>query len=173
MTRRISRLLLVAACGLWSIAVVRTIEASDSVTTQASAPTVPKEFPEGPGREVVARVCRECHAPTDITRRRESRRRWSAMVEAMIEHGAALNDTEFEAVVSYLSAVLGRKVPINQATAIVIAETFDFSAEVAAAIVAYRSEHGPFKDLSALARVPGVDLKRIEEQQANLDFTIG
>jgi hypothetical protein len=95
------------------------------------------------------------------------------IVEEMIGEGAKINDKDFETLASYLSVAFGKKVKINEATAEVIAETFDFSAEDADRILKHRTQHGPFKSWREIAAIPGIDARRIEEQQANLDFTAG
>ena len=82
-----------------------------------------------------------------------------------------MTDDEFEKVVVYLSVVLGKKIRINEASAEMIADTFDIEMELATAIVKYRGEKGPFKEWRTCLNVPGVDPKRIEEQKDNLDFS--
>lgn len=169
MTRQPCALLIAATVVIWSTVIGQT----GASHRQSSTPAVPQDFPEGTGREVVVRLCRECHPATDITRRRESRARWSKVVEEMIGQGARINDEDFEVLVSYLSVVLGRKVRINEASATVIAETFEISDEQAAAVVQYRTDRGPFKDWKGVAAVQGMDPQRVEEQRNNLDFTTG
>ena len=119
------------------------------------------------------RICLECHPSSDITNRRESRFRWAVIVEEMIGEGARINDKDFETLTAYLSVAFGRRVKINEAPAKVIAETFDFDAEDADRIVKRRTERGPFKSWQEIAAIPGIDAKRVEEQQTNLDFTAG
>lgn len=160
------------AC-LWSAAVVAATGRPGP--TQATTPVqgVPASYPPGKGREVVIRVCTDCHAVTDITRRRETRSRWGVIVDAMTSHGAQFTDADFEAMVSYLSVTFGRPIKINTASASTIAEALDISEEHAAAVVTHRTAHGPFKDWKAVAAVPGLDPARVEEQRGNLDFTTG
>jgi len=42
--------------------------------------------------------------------------------------------------------------------------------KLAEAIVKYRTDNGPFKEWKDLTNVKGLDPKRVEEQQGNLDF---
>jgi len=137
---------------------------------QSTGTPPPPDFPEGEGKALAVRLCKDCHPVTQITRRHESRARWSTIVEQMIKEGADIRDDDFEPLVSYLSVAMGKKVKINEATAKEIGETFDIEADLAAAIVKYRTDKGPFKDWKDIANVPGVDPKRIEEQKGNLDF---
>ena len=159
-------LLILGPCCLW-------VAAGAAATGRPHVQAVPASYPPGKGRDVVIRVCGDCHAVTDITRRRESRYRWAVIVNDMLDQGAKISDADFETSVAYLSVVLGRTIRINTAAADVIAEAFDISEAEAAAIVKHRLEKGPFRTWQALAAVPGVDPRRIEEQRGNLDFTTG
>lgn len=94
-------------------------------------------------------------------------------MEEMIGEGARINDRDFDTLTAYLSVAFGRRVKINEVPAKVIAETFDFDAEDADRIVKRRTERGPFKSWQEIAAIPGIDAKRVEEQQTNLDFTAG
>ena len=144
-----------------------------SAPTQATGQPPPTDFPPGPNRDVVVKVCKDCHPVTQITKRRESRARWSQLTEKMFGEGAQMSDAEFEKVVVYLSVVLGKKIRINSATADEIAEGLDIDEQAAVAIVKYRGDKGPFKEWKDLLKVPGVDAQRVEELKDNFDFSAG
>ena len=129
-------------------------------------------FPEGAGRDVAVRLCTDCHPIANVTSHRESRAAWGHFLDLMRGEGADITDADWETLVSYFSVTLGRKVKINEATAPLIAETFDISEELAAAVVKYRSQKGPFKTWKDVAAVPGINAKRVEEQKVNLDFSV-
>jgi competence ComEA-like helix-hairpin-helix protein len=137
---------------------------------QSTSPP-PTDFPPGPNREVVVKVCKDCHPVTQITKRRESRARWSQLTEKMLGEGAQITDDEFEKVVAYLSVVLGKKIRINAGTADEISEGLDLDEQIAAAIVKYRNDKGPFKEWKDLLKVPGIDAQRVEELKDNFDFS--
>jgi len=141
--------------------------------TSSSAVKPPQDFPAGPNRDVVVSACVGCHPVSDVTRHRESRTKWASIVDRMTGEGAQMTDAEAEQIVVYLSVTFGKKVKINEASASVVAETFDFDDKMAEAIVKYRTEHGPFKAWTDLLKVPGVDKRRVEEQSVNLDFSAG
>ena len=164
------RLLLLASFVLAAAATARA-GATDHRLQSAGKP--PTGFPDLPGRDVAVHICLACHPSSDITNRRESRFKWAVIVDQMIGEGAKINDKDFETLTVYLSVSFGRKVKVNEAPARVIAETFDIAAEDADRIVARRTERGPFKTWQEIAAIPGIDAKRVEEQQANLDFTAG
>jgi competence protein ComEA len=60
-------------------------------------------------------------------------------------------------------------VNINTANAETLAaELVGVGPKTAAAIVAYRKQHGPFKSASDLANVKGIGVKTLEKNQANI-----
>jgi hypothetical protein len=155
------------------LAAAATVRAGRTEDHLQSAGKPASAFPELPGRDVAVRICLDCHPTSDIANRRESRFKWAVIVEEMIGEGAKINDKDFETLTVYLSVAFGRKVKINEAPAKVIAETFDIAGDVAERVVARRAERGPFKTWQEIAAIPGIDAKRVEEQQVNLDFTAG
>lgn len=76
----------------------------------------------------------------------------------------------FSALLLGLSAITqAAPVDINSADATVLAQGIKgVGVKRAEAIVAYRKEHGPFKTVDDLAKVPGVGAKVVEENRANL-----
>lgn len=63
-------------------------------------------------------------------------------------------------------------VDINSADAAVLASSIKGVGEKRAeAIIAYRKEHGPFKAIEDLAKVPGIGAKMVEDNRQNL--TVG
>lgn len=64
------------------------------------------------------------------------------------------------------SAFAAGKLDINRATAAELAAAMNGIGEAKAeAIVAYRTEHGPFKSIDQLAEVKGIGLKTIEKNR--------
>ncbi|HWM69405.1 MAG TPA: hypothetical protein VNO35_22640 [Steroidobacteraceae bacterium] len=64
------------------------------------------ELPPGPGHDVTAQVCLECHGADTITRRRLSPADWKDMVDVMVNHGAIVDDKQKAEIVDYLSRTL-------------------------------------------------------------------
>lgn len=166
-------ILLAAAAGALLVTVAHAASTRSALPVQNAKPAPITTFPDGAGQDAAVRLCSDCHPVADVTRHRESRAGWGAILERMIGAGASINDTDFETLVSYLSVTLGRKIKINEATATVVGEAFDFEPEASAAIIKHRTEHGPFKTWKEIAAVPGIDAKRVEEQKDNLDFSVG
>lgn len=79
----------------------------------------------------------------------------------------------FSAILLALSAATyAAPVDINSADAALLAQSIKGVGDKRAeAIVAYRNEHGPFKSVDDLAKVPGIGAKVVEQNRANL--TVG
>jgi competence ComEA-like helix-hairpin-helix protein len=130
------------------------------------------DLPVGPGRQQVQKICSGCHAFTVITHNQASRERWGEIVDNMVSRGAEATDSEIEQVINYLVAHFGpaSKVNVNQAGAQELAQALDLTSKVAVAIVEYRDKSGAFKDLEQLAKVPGIDRKKLAEHKDSIVF---
>ena len=64
-------------------------------------------LPDGPGRDLIARKCTQCHSLENVTRTRHTRKQWEAQLDTMIARGARLSDEDFERIADYLAAELG------------------------------------------------------------------
>ena len=60
-------------------------------------------LPDGPGKEIVTRMCTTCHGTAVFSKIRMSRAGWEDEVSAMIEKGATGTPAEIRAVIDYLS----------------------------------------------------------------------
>jgi hypothetical protein len=72
----------------------------------ASGAEPASELPPGPGHDVTAQVCLECHPADIITRRRLNPADWKDMVDVMVNHGAKADDKQKTEIVEYLSRTL-------------------------------------------------------------------
>jgi len=68
--------------------------------TAAQADTLPP----GPGREMVAKACAQCHSADVVSAQRKSRADWADTVTQMVASGAQVSDADFDKVVTYLAA---------------------------------------------------------------------
>ena len=143
-----------------------------------------QSLPEGRGREPFRRICSNCHALEIATTLKLSADQWTAVVNDMADRGAEGTDDEFELIVNYLStnfhptkdgsdskAPAGQKINVNTASAHELADALGLPAGDAEAIVQYRKDKGAFKDWPDLRKVPGIDLKRLEDQKDRILFT--
>ena len=128
-----------------------------------------QELPEGEGKELFARKCSQCHSLEDATASRRTRGQWDGIIMEMTELGAQFTDEEKATILGYLSKNFG-KINVNFANADQIESFLGISADVAKAIVAYRTENGNFKSIDDLRKVPGLDAKLIDEKKGWIAF---
>jgi competence ComEA-like helix-hairpin-helix protein len=131
-----------------------------------------KLLPDGPGKEVIARTCLECHDSASFRKKRLDRDAWTETVGQMIDQGAQATSQEQAAILDYLVHNFGpdSKVRINTAPFSEIRAVLSFTNDETKAIVAYREQHGDFKDLRDLLKVPGLDSQRVEAKKEMLAF---
>ena len=130
-----------------------------------------QELPEGTGRDVTQRLCSvECHGLEKVVVEHKSKSQWIDSLDQMKTEGAKGTEEEFKIMARYLTMHFGVPVKINKATARQIDDVLILDAGLADAIVKYRDANGPFADLAALLKVPGLDAKMLEEQKGNILF---
>ncbi len=127
------------------------------------------KLPNGQCKALVEKICAKCHDLEGIVRARNTREGWEMVVDEMIARGAEGTDQEIDQIVDYLATHFA-KVNVNKATADELIEALAVSKETASAIVAYREKNGPFKEWNDLQKVPGLDLKKIEDKKGRIVF---
>ena len=70
-----------------------------------------QDLPDGAGKDLVVRVCTQCHDTARITSKRQTKEEWNATVDKMAVRGARASDEEFETIVSYLAKYFGKDEP--------------------------------------------------------------
>jgi competence ComEA-like helix-hairpin-helix protein len=144
-------------------------------------PTIPFEMrdlneaesaalPPGEGRDAVAFMCVPCHGVLPAIAVRKTPLAWAASVEDMRVKGAKGSDEQAAAAAKYLSAHFAA-VDVNKATAAELVQIAEFTAEEAAAVVAYRDEGHTFKSYTDLKKVPGLDPKRLAAAKPRIAYT--
>jgi hypothetical protein len=68
-------------------------------------------FPDGPGREIIAQACTQCHPAGPITQLRMNEQGWRRQIYNMVLRGAQIAPGEIEAATAYLVAHYGPGVP--------------------------------------------------------------
>jgi competence protein ComEA len=132
-----------------------------------------QDLPDGEGKQLVQKICTSCHGLDTALADGQSEQSWRKTVNTMISRGAEGTDEEFDLVVKYLAKNFpegGAKVSVNKAAAKDLATALSLSDKDAGAIVSYREEHGNFKDLSELKKVPGVDAQKIDAAKDKISF---
>ena len=129
-------------------------------------------FPDGPGKDVTVRMCGTCHAAARSAAVRLTRDGWQDVIAKMVSLGAKGSDAELATVLDYLSANFKGHAPkpvnMNTAPAIDLESVAGLLRKEAAALIAYRTKHGPCKALEDLKKIPGVDFLKINRRRDRL-----
>jgi competence protein ComEA len=132
------------------------------------------QMPPGPGREETQRVCSGCHELERSISLRQDRDGWKTTINKMVSLGAAGTEQEFSAALDYLSqhypAGAIPRLNVNTARAIDFESRLTLKRSESAAIIKYRAEHGNFKSIDDLKKVPGIDPAKIEAKKEILIF---
>jgi competence protein ComEA len=140
--------------------------------TSLLAGTAPaqQQLPEGPGQSTMKRICSPCHSAENVIGRGKTREEWGETVGNMVERGARGTDEEFYDIVDYLvkyfpKSAASNKVYVNRAGPKELERELQLSTNEAEAVVRYRGQHGDFKTLDELKRVPGLDAQKLEAKR--------
>jgi competence protein ComEA len=131
-----------------------------------------KRLPDGPGKEVVTKVCFDCHDSGRFRRFRLSHDDWDDKVADMVDQGAKASEEEITAIVDYLARNFGpdSKLQVNTAPMVELKAILELTAKDAQAIVDYREANGRFQQWQDLQKVPGIDANKIEAKKDLLAF---
>jgi hypothetical protein len=129
-------------------------------------------LPEGPGKEIVARICMTCHDSGNFRKTRFSSDEWSDSVADMVERGASGTPAEIEAVVAYLAKNFGQDSPvrINSAPFAEIKVVLGFTVAEVRAVLESREKNGTLKSFGELLKIPGIDAVKAEAQKPRIAF---
>jgi len=93
-------------CGRLRAAGIFLLGAAPLATAAALAQ--PADLPDGPGKEVVQRICSGCHVAEDVAKGpRRSREGWRQLVDDMVVRGAEGSDEDLTRIVNYLTTHFG------------------------------------------------------------------
>jgi competence protein ComEA len=126
-----------------------------------------QDLPDGPGKDVVLKICRDCHDLDTVTSENRTNEGWKKMVAKMGDRGAEGSDEDFEAVIAYLTKNFGR-INVNTATKEEIASGLGFSVKESTAVVVYRTKNGVYKDWQDLKKVEGLDAAKVDAQKDHI-----
>jgi competence protein ComEA len=132
------------------------------------------DIPGGPGKDATVKYCANCHSAEQAVSLRQGREEWAATIEKMVGMGAKIPDDSYDAILGYLAKHFGADAPlpirVNKAEAVDLESLLLLKRSEAAAVIQYRTEHGDFKSIDDLRKVPGVDFKKIEAKKDLLVF---
>jgi competence protein ComEA len=129
-------------------------------TIQRESPKVP----EDPDTGLFMRLCSNCHDTNQVVSRRRTRTEWEDIITKMVEQGLEGSPKDLDTVFAYLNRNYG-KVFINRAQADELVAVLTITQKDADALVAYRKTAGSFADFEAIKKVPGIDLKKLEDKK--------
>jgi len=133
-----------------------------------------QQLPDGPGRPELERMCKQCHELARSISLRQDRDGWSNTMSKMVAFGMKANDHDLGLVIDYLvknyPAEDVPKVNVNTAKAIELESGLSLRRSQAAAVLAYRAQHGEFKSLDDLKKVPLIDPEKIEAKKDRIAF---
>ena len=85
------------------------LAASISTTHVAARADDHPSLPDGPGRDVMIRVCSQCHDPELAADQQFDKAGWKDLVDKMASKGANATEAEFDQIVTYLSTAFPAK----------------------------------------------------------------
>lgn len=128
-----------------------------------------QDLPKGKGGDLLDTRCTSCHTLSRVTVEK-SRDEWEESVKAMVGYGAELSADEQKTVVAYLAKYFGEQVNVNQASAADLQREFELTQKEAEALVQTRKDKGPFKEYNDLSKVPGLDMKKLEDLRNRIKY---
>ncbi len=139
--------------------------------TQTKVP--PPLLSDGPGKQVVIQKCTQCHGQEMFALVRKTPDDWDQTLTKMTTNGLVVTDEEYDVIMAYLTTNLGPlppKINVNKTTAADLQKGLGLTDAEAQAIVKFRGDHGDFKTWSEVAKVDGVDPKKIEAKKDIIGF---
>jgi competence protein ComEA len=130
-------------------------------------------LPDAPARDVMIRVCGQCHEPVRAASLRLTRDGWESVVEKMKGLGASAfaTDAEIAQITDYLSENFKGEAPkplnLNTAAAIDLEAVAGLLRKEAAIWVEYRKKT-PCKSLDDLKKVDGLPFRKIDDRRDRL-----
>jgi len=143
-----------------------------SLAGLAQEPQKPGDKPaeDAKAEATFTRTCVKCHPADRIAGSRRTRTQWEEVMTTMqTARGAVIPDEDWDVVQNYLVKHYGR-VNVNRATVDDLVEVLGVTPEVGDVIVKFRREHGNFEDFDTFAKVPGLDLEKIEKLRDAISF---
>jgi competence protein ComEA len=128
-----------------------------------------QDLPEGKGKDVLESVCGACHGTDLVASRRATKEGWSYIVDDMVSRGASATNEQIATIIDYLGKNLGQ-VNVNKGKSEEIATVLEISGAQADAIVKYRTDHGDFKTIDDLKKVPGLDAAKLDSKKDRVAY---
>ena len=145
------------------------VAALGAISQDPQKPEV-KSAEDTKAEETFTRNCVKCHPADRIAGSRRTRTQWEEVMTTMqTARGAVIADEDWDVIQTYLVKHYGR-VNVNRAPVNELVEVLAVAPEAAENIVKYRKEHGEFADFDAFAKVPGLELEKLEKLRDAISF---
>jgi competence protein ComEA len=133
------------------------------------------DFPDGPGKEYVQKICLQCHEPAQILSQKRTESDWKKTVARMAQKGVAAPTEQFDAIAVYMAQHFGKaedttKLNMNKAKPEEIVATIGLTPDEAQALVTYREKHGDYREWGEMLVVYGVDGRKLEAAKDKMSF---
>jgi competence protein ComEA len=128
-----------------------------------------QDLPEGKGKDVVEQVCGACHGVDLVSSRRATKQGWGYIVDDMVSRGASATNEQIQAINDYLAKNLGQ-VNANKAPSAEIASVLEITSAQADAVVKYRTDHGDFKTVDDMKKVPELAAADLDKKKDRIIF---
>jgi competence protein ComEA len=134
-----------------------------------------KDFPDGPAKEYVNKICLQCHEPSQLLNQRRSESDWRTTVARMATKGVAAPAEQYDAIAAYMARNFGKqedatKINMNKAKAEDIVTVIGLTPDEAKALVTYREKHGDYREWGEMLVVYGVDGRKLEANKDKMSF---
>jgi competence protein ComEA len=127
------------------------------------------KFPDGEGKAELVKVCSGCHDAEIVLANLKSPGEWNETLQNMATQGAEATSDQWKLIERYIDTHFALAM-VNKAPADELQLALDTTPEVAAAIVRYRQEKGPFKTIDDVKKVPGIDAAKVDAAQTRVVF---
>ena len=133
-----------------------------------------QELPEGAGREQTVKLCSQCHELARSISLRQDRDGWTTTMNKMVAFGMKGTPHDLSLILDYLTKTYPPeevpRVNVNTASAIEMEAGLSLRRSQAAALIAHREKHGPFKSLADLKKVSVLDAAKLDEKKHRIAF---
>jgi len=146
-----------------------------SVAFLASPAFAQKDFPDGPAKEYVSKICLQCHQASQLLNQSRSESDWKTTVARMATKGVPAPAEQYDAIAAYMAKNFPKvedttKINMNKAKAEEIVSAIGLTPDEAKALVAYRDKHGDYREWGEMLVVYGVDGRKLEAAKDKMSF---
>jgi competence protein ComEA len=133
------------------------------------------DFPDGPAKEYINKICLQCHQASQLLSQRRSESDWKTTVARMATKGVPAPAEQYDAIAAYMAKNFPKvedttKINMNKAKAEEIVSVIGLTPDEAKALVAYREKHGDYREWGEMLVVYGVDGRKLEAAKDKMSF---